>query len=125
MRTGNVGFVDVLLFGVPIATTLIFLIGSLLGRLATRYQILERRIDFSSGIFFRKTDSVWLYEIIDIKFEQPFFLLICRTGQIVIRTEKRTYCIRAIQPTGEMRKLWETLRDAVIAQRRDLKGVWV
>ena len=121
----SLNFVDVILFGVPITAMLMFFLGSFIRLQTTRYRIFERRIDFTSGIFLRRTDSIWLYEIADITFEQPFFLLICGTGQIVVRTEKRTYRIQAIQPTREMRSLWENLRDAALAQRRDIKSVWV
>jgi tetratricopeptide (TPR) repeat protein len=121
----SMGPVDYLLFGVPpTVILLIFLLGA--ARVAsTHYRILERRIDVSSGIIFRKTDSVWLYEVTDITFNQPLPLLICNTGKIVVHSEKTKHVVFAILSRRQMRRLWETMRDAVVAQRRDIKGIWV
>jgi hypothetical protein len=98
------------------------------------YRIHARRVEFTHGVLVRRTDVVWLYEVKDITFSQPLPLLLVGTGRISLTTERKALLIpgksKPMQITGlesghEMRALTEKLREAILDQRRSLKGVWI
>jgi len=89
-------------------------------------QIYERRIDYQQGFFFRNTDSLWLYELTNVSFQQPLLLRIFRTAKIVLESERqKSVQIVGIARASKMKEMWEDIRDASLSQRRDIKGLWV
>jgi hypothetical protein len=72
---------------------------------------------------------VWFFEVTNVAFEQPLSLLLAGTAEIALQTKQTektqlTY-ITGIAGAQTMKRMWEDMRDAILAQRRDLKGVWV
>ncbi len=91
----------------------------------TRYSVYERRVDFTQGVAKRATDSVWLYEVTDIKFAEPLTLRLGRTASIVLQTEKEQSRIIGTSTASDMHLLWVEMRDQSLVQRKSIKGVWV
>jgi uncharacterized membrane protein YdbT with pleckstrin-like domain len=95
--------------------------------LFTRYRIYERRVDIESGVVKRGINSIWMYEVVDVSYQQPLFLLLTGTAQILLQTErgKKPFRITGVAGPKEMREMWDIFRNATLAQRRDMKGIWV
>jgi tetratricopeptide (TPR) repeat protein len=114
----------------------------------TQYHIYERRVDFTSGVLFRRKSSLWLYDVTDIDSERSLLMLLTNTAAVALRSEgakvrERNYKLPALgsgQPKGarptvdriigvgtarEMEQLWETLRTAALRERRAMKSSWV
>jgi tetratricopeptide (TPR) repeat protein len=98
---------------------------------AHHYTIFERRIDIKSGLLFRKSASVWLYQIEDTWISR---------SPLNLATGDATLHIRAVVAPGlrpivhklsglgnhrRMEKLWIHLRDRAVVERREMKSIWI
>jgi tetratricopeptide (TPR) repeat protein len=132
-----------------LTTTLLVLAGFtaaliILGSIFTQYHIYERRIDFNTGVLFRRKSSVWLYDVIDIDSERSPLMLLTNTAALALRSEtgkvevtarafgkrrgKSTVTIDRMIGVGTaraMEELWRTLRSTALRERRAMKSQWV
>ena len=92
---------------------------------ASRYTFFERRIDIAEGVLFRRFQSVWLYEIIDVEYSRGPLELLMATGRITIQTKGHQFRLVGLGNGRRMKKLWATLRDTVLFERREMKQVWI
>jgi tetratricopeptide (TPR) repeat protein len=98
---------------------------------AHHYTIFERRIDIMSGLLFRKTTSVWLYQIEETWITRSPLNLV--TGDSTLHV--RAVVAPGLRPmlnkvTGlgnyrRMEELWMHLRDRSVVERREMKSVWI
>lgn len=108
--------------------------------LGSRYDIYERRIDLREVGFHTNYDSIWLYEITDVRLEIPPALALTSTAKLYIRAathpaqdlidaEPRiadaVHIIPGIGGRRFMKKLWQELRDAALVERRAMHRWWV
>ena len=92
----------------------------------TQYQIYERRIDVQKGVLSRIAYSVWAFEITEVIFTRSFCQVLVGTAAITLKVENnQPVRIAGITPAKEMKQLFENLRNRVLAERRDLKGLFV
>lgn len=109
---------------------------AILSSLSTSYLFYERRIHLKEGIFFRRSQQIWLYDIDLIEVQQPLYLMIVGTARLRIRTDNpemhliNPYLERRIYATGFgsaalIEKQAEQLRRRIIVQRRDVHGQWI
>lgn len=119
----------------------VMIIHGLLLALSTRYQIFEGRIDIREGVFIRRLDSIWLYQVAGVHFEQPLWLAIVGHARLRLMTDKVSPRGRPVTrtiiamidteppvdepPSRFMEGLFHELRDSALAQGVAIKKFWV
>lgn len=103
----------------------VLVILALVGSRLTHYRIHDRRIDITEGVLRRRRNSVWLYEITDTVYVQPLPLLLVGSGRLSLKTDRGTQDLIGFASSRQMAALWEEIRDAVVVQRHEIKGVWL
>lgn len=117
------------------------IIHGLLLALSTRYQIFEGRIDIREGVLIRRLDSIWLYQVAGVHFEQPLWLAIVGHARLRLMTDKVTPRGRPVTrtitamidteppveepPARFMEGLFHELRDSALSQGVAIKKFWV
>lgn len=104
---------------------IVVVLWAVLGALATRYDIYRHHFDVTRGILSRRTDTMWLYEVDDVTFEQPIWLLVTGNARVVLRGDDRTLPLVGLAPAREMRGMWRELRDHALRERRAMRRWWV
>lgn len=108
---------------------------------STRYRVFQNRIDIHEGVVVRRLDSVWLYQLAGVHFEQPLWLALFgharlrlttdkvdRRGRPVTRTIVGMTRIRppvSERPAAFMEDLFHELRDQALSQGVAIKKFWV
>jgi len=87
-----------------------------------RYRITNYRIDYEKGIFGKRIDTLELWHVEDIRFEQSFFDRIMGVGDITVISHDDTTPHLKIIGIPHPRPLFETLKQRVIAVKRQ-RGV--
>lgn len=101
---------------------LIFLCIPVLIVKSLRYRITNYRIDYEKGIFGKRIDTLELWHVEDIRFEQSFFDRIMGVGDITVVSHDDTTPQLKIVGVPNPRPLFETLKQRVIAVKRQ-RGV--
>ena len=89
---------------------------------SVRYRISNYRIDFERGIFGKRIDTLELWHVEDIQFNQSFFDRILGVGNITVITHDDTTPRLPMIGIPNPRPLFETLKQRVIAVKRQ-RGV--
>jgi uncharacterized membrane protein YdbT with pleckstrin-like domain len=89
---------------------------------ATRYRITSYRIDFERGILKKKIDTLELWHVDDIKFEQGLLDRMMNVGSITVMSNDRTNPKLELHGIPDPRKIFDALKDRVIAVKRQ-RGV--
>jgi membrane protein YdbS with pleckstrin-like domain len=89
---------------------------------ATRYRITSYRIDFERGIIKKKIDTLELWHVDDIKFEQGLLDRMMNVGSITVMSNDRTNPKLELHGIPDPRKIFDALKDRVIAVKRQ-RGV--
>ena len=89
---------------------------------ATRYRITSYRIDFERGIFTKHIDTLELWHVDDIKFEQGLVDRMMNVGSITVISNDRTTPKLELNGIPDPRKIFDALKDRVIAVKRQ-RGV--
>jgi membrane protein YdbS with pleckstrin-like domain len=89
---------------------------------SVRYRISNYRIDFERGIFGKKIDTLELWHVEDIHFEQSFLDRILGVGNITVVSHDDTTPRLVMIGIPNPRPLFETLKQRVIAVKRQ-RGV--
>ena len=87
-----------------------------------RYRITNYRIDYEKGIFGKRIDTLELWHVEDIRFAQSFFDRIMGVGDITIISHDDTTPRLDVIGVPNPRPLFETLKQRVIAVKRQ-RGV--
>jgi membrane protein YdbS with pleckstrin-like domain len=87
-----------------------------------RYRISNYRIDFERGIFGKKIDTLELWHVEDIRFDQSFFDRIMGVGNLTVISHDDTTPRLTMHGLPNPRVLFETLKQRVIAVKRQ-RGV--
>lgn len=89
---------------------------------SVRYRITNYRIDFERGIFGKKIDTLELWHVEDIRFDQSFLDRIMGVGNLMIVSADETTPQLRMTGLPNPRPLFETLKQRVIAVKRS-RGV--
>jgi membrane protein YdbS with pleckstrin-like domain len=89
---------------------------------SVRYRITNYRIDFERGIFGKKIDTLELWHVEDIRFDQSFLDRILGVGNLMIVSADETTPQLWMHGLPNPRPLFETLKQRVIAVKRS-RGV--
>ena len=87
-----------------------------------RYRISNHRIDFERGLLGKKIDTMELWHVDDIKFEQSFLNRLMGVGQITVMSDDQTTPSLELKGLPNPRPLFEALKQRIIAVKRQ-RGV--
>ena len=87
-----------------------------------RYRISNYRIDFERGLLGKKIDTMELWHVDDIKFEQSFFNRLMGVGKITVFSDDQTTPNLELKGLPNPRPLFDSLKQRVIAVKRQ-RGV--
>ena len=104
-----------------IAAILAFVLPWLVMR-TTRYRITSYRIDFERGLFTKKIDTLELWHVDDIKFEQGLLDRMMNVGSITVMSNDRTNPKLELDGIPNPRDIFDKLKERVIAVKRQ-RGV--
>jgi membrane protein YdbS with pleckstrin-like domain len=88
----------------------------------TRYRITSYRIDFERGLITKKIDTLELWHVDDIHFEQGLLDRIMNVGSITVMSNDRTTPKLELHGIPDPRKIFDALKERVIAVKRQ-RGV--
>jgi uncharacterized membrane protein YdbT with pleckstrin-like domain len=109
--TGGFVVVGILLVLVPILVVRQF-----------RYRISNYRIDYEKGLLGKRIETLELWHVDDIEFQQSFFDRIMGVGQITVFSNDKTTPRLELKGLPNPRPLFESLKQRVIAVKRQ-RGV--
>jgi hypothetical protein len=87
-----------------------------------RYRITNYRIDFERGILGKKIDTLELWHVEDIRFDQSFLDRLLGVGNLTVVSSDETTPQLQMHGLPNPRPLFETLKQRVIAVKRQ-RGV--
>ena len=87
-----------------------------------RYRISNHRIDFERGLLGKKIDTMELWHVDDIKFEQSFFNRLMGVGKITVMSDDQTTPNLELKGLPNPRPLFDALKQRIIAVKRQ-RGV--
>lgn len=87
-----------------------------------RYRISNHRIDFERGLLGKKIDTMELWHVDDIKFEQTFFNRLMGVGRITILSDDQTNPSLELKGLPNPRPLFDSLKQRIITVKRE-RGV--
>ena len=88
----------------------------------TRYRITSYRIDFERGLFTKKIDTLELWHVDDIKFEQGLLDRMMNVGSITVMSNDRTNPKLELHGIPDPRRIFDALKERIIAVKRQ-RGV--
>ena len=88
----------------------------------TRYRVTSYRIDFERGLFTKKIDTLELWHVDDIKFEQGLLDRMMNVGSITVMSNDRTNPKLELDGIPNPRDIFDKLKERVIAVKRQ-RGV--
>jgi len=88
----------------------------------TRYRITSYRIDFERGLLTKRIDTLELWHVDDIKFEQGLLDRMMNVGSLTVLSNDKTNPRLELHGIPEPRKIFEALKERVIAVKRQ-RGV--
>lgn len=96
-----------------------------LKRKSTKFKITSAAIDTETGIFSRRIETLQLWRIKDIDFQQSFWERILGVARIMVFTKDVTDPVLTIMGLPSSRELFDQLKDAieVARQSRNLMGI--
>jgi uncharacterized membrane protein YdbT with pleckstrin-like domain len=89
---------------------------------SVRYRITNYRIDFERGIFGKKIDTLELWHVEDIRFDQSFLDRLLGVGNLLVVSSDETTPQLRMHGLPNPRPLFDTLKQRVIAVKRQ-RGV--
>jgi membrane protein YdbS with pleckstrin-like domain len=111
-----------------ILTVVLFAVGVLLLLIPVlvvkqlRYRISNYRIDYEKGLLGKKIETLELWHVDDIEFQQSFFDRIMGVGKITVFSNDKTTPRLELKGLPNPRPLFESLKQRVIAVKRQ-RGV--
>jgi membrane protein YdbS with pleckstrin-like domain len=87
-----------------------------------RYRISNYRIDYEKGLLGKRIETLELWHVDDIEFQQSFFDRIMGVGQITVFSNDKTTPRLELRGLPNPRPLFESLKQRVIAVKRQ-RGV--
>jgi membrane protein YdbS with pleckstrin-like domain len=89
---------------------------------STRYRITNYRIDFERGILTKRIDTLELWHVDDIKFEQGLLDRMMNVGSIIVLSNDKTTPRLELHGVPNPRQIFDSLKERIIAVKRQ-RGV--
>lgn len=112
---GSATLAAVLLFGA------LWAVSSAIGSGAVRYTLSASRIEVERGLLAKRVESIELWRVRDVVLDQGFLQRLRGTGRVTLHSSDRVEPVLVIGPVGGARPLFEQLREAVAAARKDAR----
>ena len=87
-----------------------------------KYRISNYRIDYERGLLGKQIDTMELWHVDDIKFEQSFFNRLMGVGRITVLSDDQTTPSLELKGLPNPRPLFDTLKQRIISVKRQ-RGV--
>lgn len=101
----------------------IYLIATFAGRRAVRYTLSPQRIEIEMGLFGKRYESIELWRVKDVVLEQGAFQRLRGVGRITLYSNDQVEPHLHVGPVANAKPLFDKLRDAVAAARKDARVV--
>ena len=89
------------------------LLWAYLQHITTRYKISRRRVEFQKGVITRRLDSLELWRVLDVRYEQSVLDRIFDNAKITLIGTDQTHPSLLLYGLPNHRHLFERLREAV------------
>jgi uncharacterized membrane protein YdbT with pleckstrin-like domain len=115
------------LFAGPVAAAFLlwsaYLMASFGTRRSVRYTLSSQRLEIESGFLGRRYESVELWRVRDVVLEQTLFERLRGVGRMTVYSSDQVEPTLAVGPVAAARPLYDRLRDAVAAARKEARVV--
>ena len=115
------------LFAGPLAAAFLlwalYLLATFAVRRAVRYTLSPQRLEIERGILGRRFESLDLWRVRDVVLEQTLIDRLRGVGRITVFSSDEVEPVLALGPVAEGKPLFDRLRDAVAAARKDARVV--
>lgn len=89
------------------------LLWSYLQHITTRYKVSRRRVEFQRGVITRRLDSLELWRVLDVRYEQSVLDRVFDNAKITLIGTDQTHPNLLLYGLPDHRQLFERLREAV------------
>lgn len=93
------------------------------GRRAVRYSLSASRVEVEKGVFGKRYESIELWRVRDVVLDQSLPERLRGVGRITLYSNDQVEPQLLIGPVADAKALFDQLRDAVAAARKDAKVV--
>lgn len=93
-----------------------------MGTACHRYELTDQRLLESTGVFFRRTDELELYRVVDLVTEEPLLQRLVGRGRVILRTADRSTPTVVLNAIPNPREVGALIRD-LVERCRVAKGV--
>ena len=93
-----------------------------MGTACHRYELTDQRLLESTGVFFRRTDELELYRVVDLVIEEPLLQRLVGRGRVVLRSADRSTPTVVLNAIPNPRRVGALLRN-LVERCRVAKGV--
>jgi membrane protein YdbS with pleckstrin-like domain len=100
-----------------------YLLATFAGRRAVRYSLTPQRIEIEMGILGKRYESVELWRVRDVVLDQTALERLRGVGRITLYSNDQVEPQLKVGPVADAKALFEKLRDAVAAARKDARVV--
>jgi uncharacterized membrane protein YdbT with pleckstrin-like domain len=111
----------------PLAATFLLWAGYLLvtyaSKRAVRYTLTAQRLEIERGVLSKRYESIELWRVRDVVLEQDVLERLRGVGRITVYSTDHVEPILQVGPVAQSKELFEMLRDAITAARKDARAV--
>jgi uncharacterized membrane protein YdbT with pleckstrin-like domain len=101
----------------------LYLLATFTGRRSVRYRLTAQRLEVERGILGKRYESVELWRVRDLILDQTLVERMRGVGRITVLSSDQAEPELLVGPVASARELYDRLRDAVAAARRDARVV--
>jgi membrane protein YdbS with pleckstrin-like domain len=100
-----------------------YLLATFAGRRSVRYTLTAQRLEIERGLLGKRYESVDLWRVRDLVLEQTVVERLRGVGRITVYSSDQVEPVLGIGPLASARPLFDRLRDAVAAARKEARVV--
>jgi len=100
-----------------------YLLATFAGRRAVRYRLTPQRLEVELGILGRRYESIDLWRVRDVVLEQTLLERLRGVGRITVLSTDEVEPELIVGPVASAKPLYDRLRDAVAAARKEARVV--
>jgi uncharacterized membrane protein YdbT with pleckstrin-like domain len=100
-----------------------YLIATFASRRSVRYSLSAQRLEIEKGVLGKRIESIELWRIRDVVLDQSFVERLRGVGRITVYSSDQVEPVLELGPLASAKPLFDRLRDAVAAARKDARVV--
>jgi membrane protein YdbS with pleckstrin-like domain len=101
----------------------LWLFASGVSRRTAHYSLTAQRLEIARGLLSRRIESIELWRVRDVVLDQGLFERLRGVGRLTLYSSDQVEPVLTLGPVTSARALFERLRDAVAAARKDARVV--